>query len=1472
VSSIPALASPPPSSLPATSASSPRQRVVASGNSAPKITSTALTKAKEDEFYVYTPTVTDQDSGDVHTWTLVQSAPEMSFDPSSGRIFWRPGDRYAGLSYALELKVCDKAGDCDTQKWKLQVEDVNDAPRIVSLPSTIATERKLYEYKPQWIDPDRNENHKWTLKVAPQGMTVDAKTGELLWTPGNHQSEQELSVQLELCDKAKSCDVQTWKIFIRNINDPPKITSLLPPQKAQEDVVYKVTPVVQDPDPNETLTWQLLKGSSRARMDTQTGVLIWVPDDADARIPQTFEWQVCDKSGACDKQTWTVLVQQINDPPKLLSTPGLSAKQGSRYEYTPVYEDPDIHDVHTWTLVKGPSSAQFSTTTGEIRWTPSAAEVNQNFVLELKLCDKAGTCDTQTWTIKVSNVNDSPRLTSTAPTTAKEEVKYLYQIKFTDPDPGDTHNWVLKQAPKGVTLNPTTLTLEWSPTQAQTDKEFTFELQVCDKAKACDSKVWKVKVANVNDAPRFTTLAPTAATEDKPYRYTPRFQDEDTNDAHTWTLTQGPSGSNVLFDKRSGVLEWLPGDKDASTSVDFELKVCDKAGTCDTQNWTVNVKNVNDQPVITTKPSVVVKEEKLYTYTAKATDPDPNESLSWSMAFIPDGFQFDAKKAELRWTPKRTDSGKVYELEIRVCDKSNTCAIQSWKLTVNNVNNAPRLKGSLPSTGYVNERMLIQFFAEDDDPADSHTWKLLKGPSGISFPADTGRFTWTPAQSDMDRTLTFEVQVCDNGTPVACDSKSFQVTVTQRCKLDVDCANGYVCEARLCRKTQCNQQQPCKDKKEICVRGRCQSNPCLSTQCKPGLVCQPTTGLCISACNPADCKAGERCTNGRCTPGPCAAHPCRSDQVCDDWTEPSNPTCIKNPCISGSCAAGRFCNVQGQCTDDLCASIRCPASSPRCVNNQCLPALACKADRDCPADDICTNQQCNPVTCTKTSDCKANERCLSGKCQTNPCLDSKGKPKCNKLGEFCRSTDGLCVKACAGVACASNQKCVDGKCVADPCQSRICPVGTVCQKGSCVKDACRGKTLCKHGRVCSLAQNSCADDPCAGVTCPSSKQVCRDGQCLPPETCDLDIECSNNLLCIGRRCRLPECVTNGDCKKGLLCLGGRCQEDLCTSKTCPKGQFCYAGQCQLSCAGIFCAKDEMCVDGKCLINPCDGVECDGLKICVNGRCKPELCGFQSCKAGRTCVLDRCVVAACDRIQCPKGQTGKNGECTGEVTCVQDADCPSTSICLQGKCQKSTCFKEGCPDGQICKEGACVVNPCRRRKCRQGEFCSPADGRCLLIAERCNKGEHFVDGRCEKDPCASVTCNAGQRCDKGTCVNDLCTVSDNKQRCKFSRVCFKNSCKLDPCAQVDCGGSALCRDGYCYFQPQEEAPPPDGGILPPDLDKDTGQKQDKTPPPEPRKDEAGGFRCSLNSDFAGFLSVFGMLFLLLPLCFRKKRRL
>ena len=205
---------------------------------------------------------------------------------------------------------------------------------------------------------------------------------------------------------------------------------------------------------------------------------------------------------------------------------------------------------------------------------------------------------TEDFTVSVTPVNDAPTITSTAPTTATEDVEYSYQVLVSDPDDsGSELNYELTDAPAGMSISASGL-ITWTPSEGVTTSgEVTVEVSDGGEDGAvAATEEFTVTVTPVNDAPTITSTAPTTATEDAEYSYQVVVSDPDDSGSElSYELSNAPAGMTI---SASGLITWTPSEG-VTTSGLVTVEVSDggeDGATAATEDFTVSVTPVNDPP------------------------------------------------------------------------------------------------------------------------------------------------------------------------------------------------------------------------------------------------------------------------------------------------------------------------------------------------------------------------------------------------------------------------------------------------------------------------------------------------------------------------------------------------------------------------------------------------------------------------------------------------------------------------------------------------------------------------------------------------------------------------------------------------------------------------------------------------------------------------------------------------------------
>jgi hypothetical protein len=195
----------------------------ATTNNAPVITSMPVTKGTVGKQYRYNVIATDPDVADTLTYTLERSPLTMSIDKKTGLISWVPAPVDVG-NVQVTVSVTDGKAFARQSFTIVVIKDGmvdNKLPVLDVIPQQNATVGKAFSYTVKAHDPDPWDatNLTFSLDKAPAGMTIDAKTGRIGWTPAKSQVG-DFTVVVAVTDKKDKAN-NSFVIVVKDAATPP---------------------------------------------------------------------------------------------------------------------------------------------------------------------------------------------------------------------------------------------------------------------------------------------------------------------------------------------------------------------------------------------------------------------------------------------------------------------------------------------------------------------------------------------------------------------------------------------------------------------------------------------------------------------------------------------------------------------------------------------------------------------------------------------------------------------------------------------------------------------------------------------------------------------------------------------------------------------------------------------------------------------------------------------------------------------------------------------------------------------------------------------------------------------------------------------------------------------------------------------------------------------------------------------------
>ena len=738
-------------------------------NGLPSFTSNAITSANEDSVYTYNITVTDPE-GDNTTITAPTLPGWLALTDNGNNtatITGTPLQANVGNN-SVTLRATDSSGGYEEQSFTIAVANVNDLPSFTSTAVTTVDEDSTYTYNITVSDED-GETATITAPTLPAWLTLTDNgnnTATLSGTPSDSNIGSN-SVVLNAADATGS----STQSFTITVNGLPSFTSNAI-TSANEDSVYTYNITVTDPEGDNTTitaptlpTWLALTDNGN-----NTATITGTPLQANVGN-NSVTLRATDSSGGYKEQSFIIAVANVNDLPVFTSTPVTTANEDSAYSYTITASDEDGGNP-TLTATTLPTWLTFSDNghNATISGTPSDTDIGTHSVV-INAADAIGST-TQSFNIVVNGI---PTFSSSPTLTTDEDSVYTYNITVSDPE-GDTTTITAPTLPGWLSLtdnNDNTATITGTPLQANVgDNSVT--IRSTDSSGGYKEQSFTIAVANVNDAPTFTSTAVTSVNEDSTYTYNITVSDED---GQTATIAASTLPNWLTFTdngNNTATLTGTPADANVGQH-NTVLTATDPNGVVATQSFTITV---NGLPEFSSSPTLTTNEDSVYTYNITVTDQD-GDTTTITAPTLPAWLSFSDNgdnTATITGTPLQANVGNN-SVTLRATDASGGYKEQSFTIAVVNVNDAPTFTSTAVTT--VDEDSVYSYtITVSDEDGDTATITAPTLPTWLSITDNgdnTATLTGTPLNDHVgNNSVTIRASDSNGGTT----DQSFVIVVS----------------------------------------------------------------------------------------------------------------------------------------------------------------------------------------------------------------------------------------------------------------------------------------------------------------------------------------------------------------------------------------------------------------------------------------------------------------------------------------------------------------------------------------------------------------------------------------------------------------------------------------------------------------------------------------------------------------------
>jgi hypothetical protein len=564
-----------------------------------------------------------------------------------------------------------------TATFSVVFVQANTPPVISGTPATTVAQGTNYSFTPSAADQDPGTNFTFSIDNMPTWALFNAKTGNLTGTPGANDVGTSSNIIITVSDGEVPASLVAFAITVSNVNDAPVISGT-PATTVAQGTNYSFTPTASDADTDTTLTFSIDNMPTWASFNAKTGSLTGTPSANDVSTTSNIVITVEDGEAEASLAAFAITVSNINDAPVISGTPATTVAQGTNYSFTPTASDADTDTTLTFSIDNKPNWAVFNAQTGSLTGTPSANDVGSTSGIVITVSDGDEQASLA-FAITVSNFNDAPVISGTPSTTVAQGTNYSFTPTASDADTGTTLTFTIDNMPTWASFNAKTGNLTGTPGANDVGTTSNIVITVEDGEAEASLAAFAITVSNINDAPVISGTPATTVAQGTNYSFTPTASDADTDTTLTFSIDNKPNWA--VFNAQTGSLTGTPSANDVGSTSGIVITVSDGDEQASLA-FAITVSNVNYAPVFTNTPALTVAQGSQYSFIPIVTDPDSDDTFTFSITSKPAWAEFSVETGSLIGTPGANDEGISSIISITVSDSGTPTETASLSFSI----------------------------------------------------------------------------------------------------------------------------------------------------------------------------------------------------------------------------------------------------------------------------------------------------------------------------------------------------------------------------------------------------------------------------------------------------------------------------------------------------------------------------------------------------------------------------------------------------------------------------------------------------------------------------------------------------------------------------------------------------------------------------------------------------------------------
>jgi hypothetical protein len=301
----------------------------------------------------------------------------------------------------------------------------------------------------------------------------------------------------------------------------------------------------------------------------------------------------------------------LNVRPTLNSISAQNVNEETLFNLNATGTDPDVNQSLTYALVSGPVNIGVSSS-GAVTWTPNEIQGPSSNIVVLRVTDNGvpALSATNSFVVTVNEINVAPQLTVPTARVVDEQTTLNVSVSASDSDvPLNSFSYSLLSPPDGLSINPTTGAISWTPTEQQGPGVYMVKVIATDlntnavnQQSLSVTNSFTVTVHEVNVAPLVGTLNTQTVNPGQTVTLTATASDVDfPANGLSFSLVNPPAGASIVGN--TGSFSWRLPVALANTTNTVQIRVTDNGSPTlsDTKPLTVIVNPL--EPVVLSSPN-----------------------------------------------------------------------------------------------------------------------------------------------------------------------------------------------------------------------------------------------------------------------------------------------------------------------------------------------------------------------------------------------------------------------------------------------------------------------------------------------------------------------------------------------------------------------------------------------------------------------------------------------------------------------------------------------------------------------------------------------------------------------------------------------------------------------------------------------------------------------------------------------------